>query len=135
MQPLLTSQLTPQVCEEPEEAQLPAPSQLAGVYMRSSHMPVQGVPASGMVHAPPPLQVPFVPQPPTFRQKGYAVPAGRSWQAPAKLATLHFSQKPHESAVQQTPSVQKLPARHSLSTVQASPGNFLSWQVPGLPVQ
>ena len=98
-------------------------------------MAVQGVPASGIVQAPPPLQVPFVAQPPGFWQAAYAVPAGRGAQVPREL-TLHLSQKPHESTLQQTPSVQ-MPVPHwlGLLALQGSPCAIFKTQLPPGPLQ
>jgi hypothetical protein len=52
---------------------------------------------------------------------GAAVPAGTFAQLPAALPTLHDWQSPHELALQQTPSTQKLPVRQLALLVQGWP--------------
>ena len=87
------------------------------------------------MQAPPPLQVPVLPQGglAAHRPCGSAAPLATAAQVPSPL-TLHARQVPHALVEQQTPSTQ-LPLAHSWPVPQAAPLAFWGRQLPPVPVQ
>jgi hypothetical protein len=77
--------------------------------------------------APPPLQLPVFPQGGFGAQRvcGSAVPEGTLLQVPAFGAMLQAWQSAHDEVLQQTPSTQKSPVRHSAVLAQDCPRRFL----------
>jgi hypothetical protein len=75
---------------------------------------------------PAPLHMPVLPQGGLAAQRFIVsgVPAGTFAQLPAAAPTLHDWQSVHPFVLQQTPSTQKLPVRHSLVAAHDWPRRF-----------
>jgi hypothetical protein len=115
---------------------IPAPLQVDGASnVDPLHVaPAHWVPATCCWQAPRPLQDPVLPHGAAALvahwPAGAVAPFGMLAQVPGLPGTLHDLQVPQEAAPQQTPSVQKSSARHSLVAAQSWPRRLLvpqSW--------
>jgi len=107
----------------PAPSQLPASVCVEPAQDRGAH----SVPAGCRLHLPAPSQLPVVPQVDgsvAAHCAAGSVPCGTGEQVPTLFATLHATQVPLQSALQQTPCWQK-PESHSLPSVHLVPTIFL----------